>query len=241
MNTAATNARTAMLERIRKALHKETSADLDAPPAAVAERLHRRPASTRPAIPGAGGDLTGALIANMEAAQTSVVRLQTLRDIPTAVAAYLEEHAITGKTSVAPALAALAWPDDYTVGSASGSEATAITPCLAGIAETGSLAVVSSADTPVSLNFLPENHLIVLHESQIIGHMEALWPLLRALEPLPRATNLITGPSRTADIEQTLEIGAHGPRRVHVMLIAQSHSGFPSVHDESHAPLMAED
>jgi len=39
---------------------------------------------------------------------------------------------------------------------------------------------------------------------------------------VPRALNLITGPSRTADIEQTIELGAHGPKRMHVLLVAST-------------------
>jgi len=86
-------------------------------------------------------------------------------------------------------------------------------------AETGSLALVSSADTPATLNFLPENHAVVLYENQIVPHVDDVFPLLRQLSPMPRALNFVTGPSRTGDIEQTIEIGAHGPRRMHVLLL----------------------
>jgi len=53
--------------------------------------------------------------------------------------------------------------------------------------------------------------------------MEDAWALLRAERcSLPRATNIITGPSRTADVEQTIQLGAHGPRRLHVLLMGSA-------------------
>ena len=212
-------ARAAILARIGNAL--DPAADWQqrqaGRPDAVSSRLQQHPGSTRP---GLTGDLTEMLITRMEAAETSVVKLQTLADVPQAVAEYQREHGIDGETTVAPALGALDWPADWRLDAASGIEITSITPCLVAVAETGSVVVVSGAGTPATLNFLPENHLVVLHESQIVAHMEDVWPQLRAMDPMPRATTMVTGPSRTADIEQTLEIGAHGPRRVHVMLVA---------------------
>ena len=80
--------------------------------------------------------------------------------------------------------------------------------------------MASSGDTPATLNFLPETHILVLHENQVVRHVDEVFSKLRALDTLPRALNFVTGPSRTADIEQTIEIGAHGPRRMHVLLIA---------------------
>ncbi len=48
---------------------------------------------------------------------------------------------------------------------------------------------------------------------------EEAWDLLRVEGPMPRNVMLVTGPSRSADIEQTLELGTHGPRRLQVLLI----------------------
>ncbi|MDN5850066.1 MAG: lactate utilization protein [Nitrococcus sp.] len=53
-----------------------------------------------------------------------------------------------------------------------------------------------------------------------MDYLEEVWERLLAQgERMPRAVNLITGPSRTADVEQTMQLGAHGPRRVHLLLI----------------------
>ena len=60
------------------------------------------------------------------------------------------------------------------------------------------------------------------HPDADLGPYEDAWDRLRAAEGegrLPRTVNFITGPSRTGDIEQTIQMGAHGPRRLHVILV----------------------
>ncbi|MDX1605990.1 MAG: lactate utilization protein C, partial [Candidatus Competibacterales bacterium] len=100
-----------------------------------------------------------------------------------------------------------------------------VTPAFAGIAETGTLMLLSGPDSPTTLNFLPDAHIVVLPAERIVGPYEAAWQRLRARnEPLPRTVNLITGPSRSADIEQTLQLGAHGPIRLHILLVERSPS-----------------
>ena len=80
---------------------------------------------------------------------------------------------------------------------------------------------MSGADTPSTLNFVPDNHIAVVHAAQVLRHFEDLWAQWRTSgRPLPRTVNIISGPSRTADIEQTVQLGAHGPRRLHILLIA---------------------
>ena len=86
--------------------------------------------------------------------------------------------------------------------------------------------LASGTQTPTTLNFVPEHHLVVVHEHQIVGWMEDAWQVLRghaqAQGSMPRAVNVISGPSRTADVEQTLQLGAHGPRHLHVMIVSES-------------------
>ena len=89
----------------------------------------------------------------------------------------------------------------------------------AGIAETGSLVMLSSAETPMTTNFLPDNFICILKTQDILNDMEALWARMNNEQrTMPRSINIITGPSRTADVEQIIQMGAHGPRRVHVIL-----------------------
>lgn len=101
-----------------------------------------------------------------------------------------------------------------------GDEAS-LTTAFCAIAETGTLLLHSRADSPTTLNFLPDLHLVVLAASQVVGAYEEAWQLLRAATggTLPRTVNLITGPSRSADIEQKLQMGAHGPRQLVIFLL----------------------
>jgi L-lactate dehydrogenase complex protein LldG len=59
----------------------------------------------------------------------------------------------------------------------------------------------------------------VLRADQVLPHYEEGWSRLRARGPMPRTVNFITGPSRTGDIEQRIQLGAHGPRRLHIVLV----------------------
>jgi len=100
-----------------------------------------------------------------------------------------------------------------------GDEKNLLTLAYAGIAETGSLVMLSGAATPMSSNFLPDHFICLLKTRDILSSMEALWSRMDDEQrAMPRAVNIITGPSRTADVEQIIQLGAHGPRRVHVIL-----------------------
>lgn len=101
-----------------------------------------------------------------------------------------------------------------------GDEAS-LTCAFCGIAETGTLLLYSRQESPTTLNFLPDIHLVVLAASQVVGVYEEAWQKLRAATAgaMPRTVNLITGPSRSADIEQKLQMGAHGPRQLVIFLL----------------------
>lgn len=96
----------------------------------------------------------------------------------------------------------------------------AITQAFCGISDTGTLLCLSSAANPTSLNFLPEHHIVLLDKKRIVERKQDAWAMLRneSIAP-PRAINLISGPSRTADIEQTIQLGAHGPRSLTVIIV----------------------
>ena len=94
-----------------------------------------------------------------------------------------------------------------------------VKPCFAGVAETGTLAMLSGPERPVTLNFLPEAHIALVGTRDLVGAYEDMWARVREAGETPRAVNLITGPSRSADIGQELRMGAHGPRRLHIVLV----------------------
>ena len=104
-------------------------------------------------------------------------------------------------------------------GRASASDMVSVQHGFAGIAETGTLMLPSGPERPTTLNLLADTAVVVLRASRVVGAYEEAWDMLRAAGAMPRNVMLVTGPSRSADIEQTLELGAHGPRRLHVLLI----------------------
>jgi L-lactate dehydrogenase complex protein LldG len=164
-----------------------------------------------------------------EKAAATVTRVARLAEVPAAVAEFLARHNLPARIRLAPdpALQALPWPArpllEVATGAAQPSDVTGVTSAFAGVAETGTLMLTSGPETPTTLNLLPENHIVVLREDQVVGPYEEAWDRLRAARPgaaWPRTVNFITGPSRSADIEQQLQMGAHGPRRLHVILVA---------------------
>lgn len=176
----------------------------------------RLPAPPRPAV---ADDLLAAFRTALDTAAATCELLTDTGGIAGRVLAYREHAGLTGPTAVAPALAALDWPESLAVqvGTTDGRAALAVSRARAGVAETGSLLLCSGPDTPTRLNFLPEHQILVLDPAQIVRHLEDAWALLDATPP--RAVNLITGPSRTADVEQTIQLGAHGPRSLHILLV----------------------
>jgi L-lactate dehydrogenase complex protein LldG len=147
-----------------------------------------------------------------------------LAGVPSAVAAYLRANALPTQAVVWPALTALDWQGNGIAAQARRvreEDMVGITGAFCAIAETGTVMLVSGPETPAALSLLPETHIAVVAASRIVKGMEEGWALLRAeLGAMPRAVNFVSGPSRTADIEQTINLGAHGPYRVHVLIVA---------------------
>jgi len=169
-----------------------------------------------------------------EKAAATTARVKHYAEVPDAVAAYLTRFNLPHKIKLAPdpALTGLPWAArpllKIETGIAAASDSAGVTPAFAGIAETGSLKLLSGPTTPTTLNFLPENHIVVLSENRVVGPFEDAWDRARAAQhdgAWPRTVNFITGPSRSADIEQQLHMGAHGPRRLHIILVAEDGDG----------------
>lgn len=158
-------------------------------------------------------------------AKAQLTRLSRLQDVAEAAAGYLSAHSLPARLRVAPdpLLAEIFWERtllQISKGPARGEDQASLTAAFAGIAETGTLLLLSGSESPTTLNFLPDTHMVVLRQSQIVGSYEDAWALLRGRgSEMPRTVNMITGPSRTGDIEQTILMGAHGPRRVHIFLV----------------------
>jgi L-lactate dehydrogenase complex protein LldG len=172
----------------------------------------------------------GLFVAMAEEVQTTVARVAANAAVPAEVARYLAAENLPAELVMAPdpGLDEIPWDERPLLtirrGRAEAGDAVSLTPCLAGIAETGTLMLLSGSDTPTTLNFLPDTHIVILRAGQVVASYEDGWDLVRARAAVdgttwPRTVNLITGPSRTGDIEQKIQLGAHGPRRLHIVLV----------------------
>lgn len=214
------SAREHVLGLIRRRLDRpaEDTARADA-------RLAARPAGPLPgAAQGDAGVLRQRFIERARAASAEVESLGGVAELPALAARLCADAGYPREVALAPddTLPALDWAQ-----AGLGAQARAAEPgdrvCVGsarcGVAETGTLVMASGPDAPVTLSFLPELHLVLLRATTIVGSYEQAWAELRARGALPRTVNWITGPSRSADIEQTLQLGAHGPVRLVIALV----------------------
>lgn len=167
-----------------------------------------------------------------EGVDATVAEVASLDEVPAAVTSYLAEHNLPAEAVMSPdkRLDEIPWQDQPMLalrrGRAEDEDAVGITPVNAGIAETGTLMMASGPDMPVTLNFMPDTQIAIIRGGEIVGTYEEAWADLRRRTPLPgdgnfmpRNVNWVTGPSRTADIAKTLFLGAHGPRRLHIVIV----------------------
>ena len=168
-------------------------------------------------------------VRNVEKEFGSVMRVPDAAAVPGVVVDYLSAQNLPSRLVMAPhpELQAIDWSARplLTVreGRAEATDLVSVQHAFAAIAETGTLMLPSAPERPTTLNLLADTAIVVLRASRLVGAYEEAWDLLRAdLGGMPRNVMLVTGPSRSADIEQTLELGAHGPRRLHVVLVEES-------------------
>ena len=199
--------------------------------AAVASRIANHPRGVIPAR----GQLPPAervkFFAEMVvAAAGSLATLPSAADVPAAVSAFLRSQNLPMQIRRGddPRLAAMPWEAQGTLevstGPSDGHQLASISHAFGGVAETGTLVMLSGPDNPTTLNFLPDTHIVVVDAKDIAGDYETVWQRVRdafGVDALPRAINMITGPSRSADIGQILILGAHGPRRLHVLIVGR--------------------
>lgn len=153
-------------------------------------------------------------------------------DLPAAVARWCAESGVSPPTLASATLLDLPWPAEWGLRCAPADVAThtAVSEAYAGVAEVGNLVFLSAPQHPTTHRFVPDTHLVLLSAARIVRDFEAVWALLRSelgqggegsdwRAQLPRTINFVAGPSRTGDVEQTIQMGAHGPRRVHLFLI----------------------
>lgn len=219
--------REAILGKIRT----QVGAGKDAPArrAAVANRISNAPKGV---IPTRGQIPVRERLAlfqdRAEAVQTTVATVSCYNDVPEAVGDYLRQRNLPQQLrmgqdarldgadwSRAPALERRLGPSD-------GDDLVGLSHATAGVAETGTLVLTSGSDNPTTVNFLPENHIVVIAASQVAGDYETALDVVRQMNGkgrMPRTVNMVTGPSRSGDIEQKILLGAHGPRSLHMIVV----------------------
>jgi L-lactate dehydrogenase complex protein LldG len=219
------SARDAILGKVRRALY--VSADDTARNAAVDGRIRQHPAGIIPERGRVSPDAQLALFTRMvEKVGATVVRVGDTAQIPEAIAQYLRDRNLPARIRMGDdvLLNALPWQRtqiETSHGASDGTDPIGLSHAFGAAAESGTLVLVSGIANPTTLNFLPETHIVVLQRADLAGDYETIWRKLRSEygRAMPRTVNLISGPSRSADIEQTIVRGAHGPRELHIVVV----------------------
>ncbi|MGF6900563.1 LutC/YkgG family protein [Paraburkholderia sp. GAS348] len=212
-------ARRNILARIRAAQGREPEPSVSEREAA-ADYLARHPQGPRPEMPS---DLTTRFIEEAQKMATTVDTVETLGEVPSAAHRYLTEHALPLQAIAWQTLQDLQWAEaglNVEFRKPEDGDVVGLTGCFCATAETGTVVLLSGPETYASASLLPETHIAIVPASRIVsGHEEAFGLIRSERGELPRAVNFVSGPSRTGDIEQTIVLGAHGPYRVHVIVV----------------------
>jgi L-lactate dehydrogenase complex protein LldG len=216
--------RDAILSRIRASLGEKLKAK--GRTEAVARRLKAHPEGV---VPAPRDDGKGVLAEFVKKAGEAAASIEIVRrsQIARSVSDFLRSHNLPQSLRVGrdPELAKIGWPKrgapQLLQGASDGNDLAGLSHAFGAVSETGTLVLLSGPDNPTTVNFLPENHIVLVEEGDIVGNYEEIWPKLRRKlkGAMPRTVNMITGPSRSADIEQTLILGAHGPVRLHILVV----------------------
>jgi L-lactate dehydrogenase complex protein LldG len=196
---------------------------------AVEQRLSGQPRHVvLSRVTDAALDPVGLLRGFLEGQSATVLEVPGRADVPEAIAGYLRDNNLPARlrSGADPYLAALPWDRGSQLqrlhGRAESADEVGLSKALAAVAETGTMVLTSGADNPVTLTFMPETSIIVVGRSEVVGSYEDAWEMLRARNGravMPRTVNFVSGPSRSADIGGKLTIGAHGPRRLCVVVV----------------------
>lgn len=218
------SARDAILARIRKAAGRGGSQPSEAELAEVRAAIARRARGPVPVHSGVPPtDANAQFRAECDRVGTTHVAIDDLAALPQAVARYLDAGGFERRIVGWPEFAALDWHGaamQFEAREMRPDDPAGLTGCFCAVAETGTLLLLGAPATPKKTALLPETHVAVVSRARLVATLEDAFALLRAeVGELPRSTWFVSGPSRTADIEQTLVIGAHGPYRVHVIVV----------------------
>lgn len=178
-----------------------------------------------PPRPVVAEDLVAHFTAKAEAINATTEVVDSPNRVPDTVGRYLMSKGLTSEVTTGddPWLAGLPWQEtgiEVTAGKPHASALVGIGHATFAVAETGTVVMASGPDNPATISFLPDHFIVVVERSRIVAYQEQVWPLFRE-QGMPRSLCFITGPSRTGDIEFDLQLGPHGPRNLHVIIVAQ--------------------
>jgi L-lactate dehydrogenase complex protein LldG len=217
--------RDAILSKIRASLGEKSAGEDARRRGLVAERLNGHPQGIVPASQDAGKGIVAQFVKKATEAAASVEVVKR-GEAGAAITKFLRDHNLpqTLRRGADPRLSKIAWPKggpQIVDGPSDGRDLSGLSHAFAGVSETGTLLLTSGPENPTTINFLPENHVVLVEASDIEANYEAAFARLRKKDggAMPRTVNMITGPSRSADIEQTLILGAHGPVRLHIVVV----------------------
>lgn len=229
--------RDAILGKIRKSLGVAPGGQRSL---AVGERIALRPRNLVPKRAAKEhSELVRQFAGYLQGQTATVFQLDSPAQVPSAIAGYLRAANLPARLRMGADdfLAGLPWAGEPSLqlveGRAEPADEVGLSMALAGVSETGTLLLASGAGNPVTLAFLPETHVIVVREETIVGSYEEALDLVGerfGRGGMPRTLNLISGPSRTADIGGKIVIGAHGPRRLCVAVVRRDHPADRRAH-----------
>ena len=210
--SSAAAARAAVLARIRQGLARPAPQ----PP---------RPDFGAPVHPPLPADLAVAFAESFQRVGGAFYYCESEAHFAAQLAAYLKEQQIERLFAWEPAVQAVllaagvpfvADETDFLPHADAG-----LTTCEALVARTGSLLVAAATAAGRRLSIYPDQHLVLARTGQVVAEIgDALRAVQARYGPqMPSMVSLTTGPSRTADIEKTLVLGAHGPRRLVLFLL----------------------
>ncbi|MGR6466675.1 LutC/YkgG family protein [Rhizobium sp. PAMB 3182] len=221
------NARANILAKVKKSLG--APADDATRAATVSERIKDAPTGILPAraqLPAE--ERIAVFVKYAEKYNATVARIGSITDLPKEVSTYLKSRNLPASVRMGadPLLTGAGFDSERTLeiksGPSDGSDLAGVSHARAAIAETGTLVLASGPDNPVTITFLPEHHIVAVKASDIGATMEEAFEGIRQTYgkgTMPRTVNMVTGPSRSGDIEQTILLGAHGPRALHIVIV----------------------
>jgi L-lactate dehydrogenase complex protein LldG len=181
-----------------------------------ARRLKSAPRPASYAAPKPSTDLVAQFAERARTVHAEVRVLESRDEIPAAIADLLRARNLPAIVHVPPEAEKIDTGGLTVKRTPPGPDDAALAIAPLAIAETGTLAYPVADGRPASWHFRPGFEIAVLNAKDILPHLENV---LARIGALPHTVNLVSGPSRTGDIEQTLELGAHGPKALAILIV----------------------